>query len=375
MKILIHQFLGKNHSWSVCGWGIATAAKQLGHEVDLFSTDGIKHLPSHLEENLIGYTEENQSKVFGKMPTDNYDCQISYTSMKNFSQYLTRSNKNRFGIWCYEWVGENCLPTGFAKQYKSCDHLLSPSNFVKEEIFIPSGIPANVIDVVPHGIDIGKYKLDTKIPLPTKKNFKILANIAQNHMRKNIPGLLEAYGKAFTNKDDVCLILKAREKKPTMDFEISLSHCIADFKRKYPNHAELRLFTDFLEDISVLYRSIDAVFTMSYGEGFYFPGLEGIASGKMSIAPDNGGHRDFLNKSNTLLVESKKVRANPKSMYWEQKNNVFWYEPSIDDAVSQLRHAYKNFEEINKGVEKQRSEVLVKYDWKNIFTPVLNSCL
>jgi len=366
MKILIRQFLGKNHSWSCVGWGIAHAAKQLGHQVDLFSTDGVAHLPSSLKENLIGYTEENQFQVFGKIPTDQYDCQISYTTMKNFPHYLTQGNKNRFGIWTFEWFGQNVLPSGFAKNYKHCDWLCAPSNFSKQ-IFIDSGVPEEKIQVIPHGIDAEKYQQATTIKLPTNKKFKILANIAQNHLRKNIPGLLEAYGKAFTNKDDVCLIIKGKDKKPTMAFEVSLSECIKNFKQKYPAHAEIKIFSEFLEDISSLYRSVDAVFTMSFGEGFYFPGLEAIASGKMNIAPNQGGHIDFLNNTNSLLMETKIARANPNSMYWEQKTNALWYEPSTDDAAEKLKFAYQNFEKINATVAEQRVDVYNKYDWKTIF--------
>ena len=77
VKVLIRQFLGKNHSWSVCGWGIARGLLQLEHGVDLFSTDGIQHLPADLKPHLIGYTEENQPEVIGRVPDNSYDASIS----------------------------------------------------------------------------------------------------------------------------------------------------------------------------------------------------------------------------------------------------------------------------------------------------------
>ena len=98
MKILIRQFLGQQHSWSVTGWGIASSLKKK-HDVHLFSTDGIKNTPNYLKNNIIGYTELNSQKVYGKLPDNNYDCQISYTAMKNFQPYLSHGSKNRFGIW------------------------------------------------------------------------------------------------------------------------------------------------------------------------------------------------------------------------------------------------------------------------------------
>jgi glycosyltransferase involved in cell wall biosynthesis len=374
MKILIRQFLGKWHSWSVVGWGLAVALIKQGHQVHLFSTDGIKYLPTNLKSCLIGYTEENQPTVFGRLPDNDYECQISYTAMKNFPYLLNSGNKNRFGIWAYEWFGNNVLPTGFAKHYKSCDWLCSPSTFVRDEIFIPSGIPAEVIKVIPHGIDTDQYSLNTTIALPNRKSFKLLTNVAQNHIRKNIPGLLEAYGKAFTDKDDVCLILKGKEKPLTAQFEVSINDCLRVFNQKFPKHAEVKLFSEFLPDISSLYRSVDAVYTMSYGEGFYFPGLEGLAAGKLSIAPDHGGHMDFLNNRNALLVKSMPERANPKSMYWEPKPSAMWYKPDIDDAVDKLRYAQQNFQSINQTVEDQRADIFQKYNWTTITSRILELC-
>jgi glycosyltransferase involved in cell wall biosynthesis len=374
MKILIRQFLGKNMSWCVVGWGVATSLIESGHEVHLFSTDGVAHLPSHLKNNLIGFSEENNPQlVNGRLPDTNYDCQISYTCMKNFPPYLGSGSKNRFGIWCYEWAGKNVLPNGFAKHYKSCDYLCPPSNFAKQ-VFIDSGISEQNIKVIPHGINTEEYGRTSTIKLPTDKKFKLLANIAQNHLRKNIPGLLEAYGKAFTNKDDVCLILKAKDKPIKSPFEISLKNCLSDFNIKYPNHAEVKVFSDFVDDISSLYRSVDAVYSLSHCEGFYFPGLEGLAAGKLSIAPGWGGQLDFLNKTNSLLVEGKEVRADPKSMYWESKNNAIWFQPSIEDAANKLQHAYHNYEQLNYEVEKQKPIILSNYSWHSIVSQFLQLC-
>jgi hypothetical protein len=270
MKILIRQFLGKLHSWVEVGHGIATALIKQGHEVHLFSTDGIEHIPNHLKPHVIGYCELNKpEKLVGRLPDPEYDAQISYTAMRNFPMYLSNGTKNRFGIWCYEWQGKNVLPSGFAKNYKACDYLLAPTNFAKD-VFMNSGIPYSAIKVIPHGINVENYKKTTAIDLKTNKKFKLLVNLAQNHKRKNIPGILEAYGKAFTNQDDVCLILKAKEKPIVQAFDVSLKECLSDFNKKFPKHAELKIYTEFIEDMSDLYRSIDCTFTLSHCEGFFF---------------------------------------------------------------------------------------------------------
>lgn len=374
MKVLIRQFLGKNHSWSCFGWGICQGLLDQGHKVDLFSTDGITNLPENLKQYLVGYIQENKPETLvGKFPNEQYDCQISYTAMKNFPVYLGNGTKNRLGVWCYEWAGKNVLPIGFARAFKSCDYICPPSNFAKQ-VFMDSGIPENIIKVIPHGIISDNFRKTTKIDFGTNKKFKILSNIAQNHLRKNIPGLLDAYGKAFTRKDDVCLILKAKDKPAVAPFEISLNDCLKDFYRKYPNHAEIKVYSKFVDDISDLYRSADAMFTMTHSECFLLPSLEIIAAGKMAIAPNWGGQIDFLNSENSLLINGSEVRADPRSMYWESKNNAVWFKPDISDAVDKLRFAYANYEEINKKVELNKENILTQYDWGNIANQFLNLC-
>lgn len=373
MKLLFRQFAGKNrHSWSIVGYGLMRALKFQGHEIDLFSTDGILGLPNDLKENLIGYVEENKNnKIFGKSPNNSYDSCISYTSMKNFPEYLKHSKYNRFGIWCFEWNGTNILPNGFAKNYKYCDYILAPSNFAKE-VFINSGVPEKSIQVISHGID-SNYTNASILDLKTNKKFKILANIAQNHLRKNIPGLLDAYGKAFTNKDNVILFLKAKYKKKENIFDIDLNECMQDFYKKYKYHADIRIISEYIEDMSELYRSIDCVFTMSHTEGFYFPAVEALASGKINIAPNYGGQLDFLNEDNSLLISGKIVRANPKSMYWESKPNAVWFDPDINDAIDKLKYAYNNFEMLNSKIN--RENVYKQYNWEVITKEILKLCI
>ena len=112
---------------------------------------------------------------------------------------------------------------------------------------------------------------------------------------------------------------------------------------------------------------------MSHCEGFYFVGLEAMAAGKLSIAPNWGGQLDFLNSSNALLIDGKEERADPRSMYWESKPSI-WFRPSIDDAAEKLRYAYQNYEKLNADIDKQRSDVYATYDWKVIASQFMSPC-
>ncbi len=363
MKVSWQGFLGTNHSWAVSGQGICRSLINKGHNVHMCSTNTYKNFPKDLEP----YKKETLEH--------SYDMQLSYTAMSNFSKYLSRGNKNRFGIWCYEFAGKNSLPTGFAKNYKYCDKILPPSNFAKQ-VFLDSGIPEKSLCMIPHGFDASKF-LDNsrpKYPLNLDGKFKILINVAQPHIRKNLDGMLEAYGRAFTNKDDVCLVLKVVEKKITQPFEVNFRELYSNFKSKFKNHAQVRIINEFIDDIDTLYRSCDMLFSLTRSECFGFPFLEAMAAGNIVFSSNWGGQLDFLNDNNSILVSGKEVQAPPQALYWEAKRGTIYFEPNIDEAVEKLRYVYTNHESIKQKLSVNYKDVISEYTWDNVTDKILKLC-
>ena len=365
MKILWHGFAGKNHSWSITAQNICRSLIKFGHEVHIFSTNGMKYFPEDLKNNLIGYVEEGSTNVVGRLPDNQYDSQLSYTALKNFPHYFQRGNKNRFGIWCYEFAGKNSLPNGFAKNYKFVDKLVPPSNFAKQ-VFLDSGIPESAMKVIPHGIDLEEFNSAAPYTLNTDKKYKILINIAQPHIRKNFMGALDALGKAFTNKDDVCVVLKIVDSPVKSPFEVSAMACINLFKDKYKNHPQIKIIKEFIPNIASLYKSVDICYTMTHAECFHIPSLEGMAAGNIVIAPNWGGQIDFLNENNSLLISGKEIPAPPKALYWEPKINTKYFNPSIDDAVDKLRFAVENIDTLKNKFNTINQEVIKNCTWDKV---------
>ncbi len=358
MKVCIEQFLGENHSWAVCGQNLARTFHSLGHEVHLRSTNGYAYFP-----------EDLKSLVKPKLDND-YDCQISYTAMRNFPNYLSHGNKNRFGIWNYEFT---VLPFGFSKYANFCDLMLPSSNFSKK-IFLENGIPEDKLVMIRHGFDTISYSGTSKYELQTKKKVKILANIAQPHIRKNLGGLLEAYGRAFSKKDDVCLVLKVVDKPPKALFEVSFSDIFKAFKRKFPNAGECEVITQFIPDISSLYRACDITFTMTHAECFFFPGLEALASGNIVIAPRYGGQLDFLSDNNAVLIDGKVVPAPKNAQYWSASPYSAMFEPSIEDAVVKLRDTVYNLSDVKGTLLNNVDETLKNYTWESVVQDIIKLC-
>jgi len=361
MKVCMEQFLSQNHSWSIVGQNIARALIKKNHEVHLKSTNGYDLFPLDLKP----YINEKLD--------NNYDMQISYTAMRNFAGYLSHGTKNRFGIWNYETT---VLPPGFAKYYKATDKLLPSSKFM-ESIYSSNGVPKEHMVVVPHGINTEEYSSKEIYKLNTKKKYKILANIAQPHVRKNIDGLLESFGKAFTKKDDVCLVVKISINKTTNNlrsFVVDFWDIYNTFCKKYPDHAEVEIITKFLDSMVPLYNACDIVFSATHAECFWLPGLEGMATNNLVIAPNWGGQLEYMNENNSLLIEGKEVRAPKKMQYWVPSPYAKTFEPSIEDAASKLKLAVGNYDDLMNKFRPNMQEQLARLTWDKIVDQIIGLC-
>lgn len=347
MKISWVGFLGKNHSWSHVSHALIREFKKQNHDVHLFSTNGLENFPDDLKADLKGFSKEkslNEKELLAKINKSldsNYDMQCSYTAFHNFRNYLLRGESNRFGIWNYETT---ILPNMYNQHVKFADLVLPSSNFSKE-IFAKNGVPSRKQEIIPHGVNLEKF--NTKpFQLKTNKKIKILANIAQPHLRKNIPNLLEAFGKAFTKEDDVCLVIKISKKSSTnSSIDVSFNEIYKSFEKKYPNHAEVNIIDYFIENIESLYLAVDVVYSMSRAECWWLPGTEGMAAKKIVIAPNYGGQLDYMNSENSFLINGKVIRADPKLQYWNVNSpHSVVFDPDVDHAATLLKEIYCNYD-------------------------------
>jgi len=87
--------------------------------------------------------------------------------------------------------------------------------------------------------------------------------------------------------------------------------------------------------------------------------MEYMACGKPVIASYNSGHKDIINKGNSIMIEHMK----PMDIY---KNNIkvaVWEGPDIDETVNHLEWAYKHREEL-KPIGVHAGNDLSKITWK-----------
>ena len=362
MRVKIQQFLaGKNHSWAIVGKCIGRELIKLDHDVEFFSTDGInpKYVPDYLKP--LKDCKDGKS-----VPKGVFDMQISYTAMKNFPHYLAHGKKNRFAIYNYDG---SVLPDHWVKYYQCTDKIL-PSSEYSKKIFLDAKVPADKLVVVPHGIDIEDFNVKP-YKLKTKKSIKILHVCGQLHRRKNIAGILEAYGKAFTKNDDVCLVLKVADKVPKSKFEVSFKDLFSKWRAKNKNGPEVEVIYHYVDNIESLFLACDIHYSLSNIECFHIPSLQSMAAGKLTIQSNYGGSVDFMNDNNSLLVEGKIGRCPPKYQYWTPSPYAEMFIPDKNDAIEKLRYAVNNYDSLMDKFKPAIQKTVNKYTWHNVIKQII----
>lgn len=388
MRVKIQQFLtGKNHSWAIVGKSIGRELLKLDHDVEFFSTDGInlKYVPEYLKDRIkdcsnndgkppiivkgrsVGALTMTTQIASQNIPHGDYDMQISYTAMKNFPHYLAYGKKNRFAIYNYDG---SVLPDHWVKYYQFTDKILPSSEYAKK-VFLDAKVPEERLEVVPHGIDIEDFNVQP-YKLKTKKSIKILNVCGQLHRRKNMVGILEAYGKAFTKNDDVCLVLKVADKAPKSKFEVSFKEIYNKWRTKNKNGPEVEVIYHYLDSIESLFLACDIHYSLSNIECFHIPSLQSMAAGKLTIQSNYGGSIDFMNKENSLLVEGKVGRCPPNYQYWTPSSYAEMFIPNKDDAIEKLRYAVDNYDSLMDKFKLSIKETVDKYTWLNVTKQIMS---
>ena len=180
--------------------------------------------------------------------------------------------------------------------------------------------------------------------------------------RKNITLMIKTFLETFSNtpKEKMpALLLKTNGSDFSVldryDTKKRARGIIEQFKgTDVPNlyliHGDLTI-----NEMAILYNhpKIKTFLTCTHGEGFGRPMLEASCCDLPVIAPNWSGHMDFLNPSESLIIQGKLSQV-PKAAVWapivvEQSK---WYDVSEDDVKRKLRLAFNNYKSILKKAKR-----------------------
>ena len=266
-------------------------------------------------------------------------------------------NKSKHNLLFSVWETDR-IPISAVKKCNKFEKILTASEYSRNA-FINADIKIPVV-VVPHPIlEIKSFVLNQRLEERYKDRFVFFSSF-EWHTGKGYDILIKAFSKAFQNNDDVVLIIKtfSFDRAGKFDKRGIIKELKGD--KVLP---QIVLIDDIIseDNIHSLYSLCNAYVSTSRREAFSLTAAEALSFGKHVIAPDKGGHREFLDNGNCRLIKSEMVDV-PKdielsrSIYKGQK----WVEPNLDDTIEALREAYGSCEAVDP------SYYLDKFSLENI---------
>lgn len=217
------------------------------------------------------------------------------------------------------------------------DEVWAYSRYVRD-IYVAAGIPTEMVHVVPAGVNTRRFHPGVApIPLPTERAFRFLF-VGGTIARKGIDVLLDAYTSAFTDRDDVTLIVK--------DFGVGSFYqgqdagALIAALRARPGAPEIvHLTRDMSEDeIAGLYAACDCLVHPYRGEGFALTIAEAMACGKPVVCTGHGAALDYANEENAFLIPATVSRfAERRVGAIETVDFPSWAEPDREALTAMLR--------------------------------------
>lgn len=318
-----------------------------------------------LERNIIS---EDAPRVYGAT----VPSAISNTGKKIVYSMIETSEKSHV-----DYVGKLNL----------ANEIWTPTNYGKK-ILENSGIHVPVF-VMPLGVDVDRY-------CPQKSTFDFL-NLSEEttdylnnsfvfisvfrwSYRKGYDILLKAFMEEFGSQDNVSLLIVSRAvecaeelgpQKIAEDFNaIKTSINKSDDELPY-----VALYTSPIreKDMPKLYNASDAFVLISRGEGYGLIFLESSACGLPVIASNCTGQTDFLNDSNSYLVNPENyVKAEVNGQLSGMAKLCRFYEgqlfpefgqQSIEKTKEHMRYVYENYEEAKDKNDILRKKINSSLTW------------
>lgn len=234
------------------------------------------------------------------------------------------------------------VPAHWIAPLSQADRIWVPSSY-NVETFADSGIPRELIDIVPIGLDFEHMPVDgPALPIPDAQGF-IFLSIFEWRRRKGYDVLLRAWAQAFGRGDDVTLVIRAGlfdlDIKQEIQKELSALGLDAE------SMAPIVLLPSKVPqpDLPALYRAADALVLPSRGEAFGLPYLEAMSLGIPTIGTAHGGAIDFLNERNGFPIPARIVEVDAEfARSFPYYRGQRWAEPSVDETARAMRLVYEN---------------------------------
>jgi glycosyltransferase involved in cell wall biosynthesis len=252
---------------------------------------------------------------------------------------LPRSNSDiniGYSVWETDRINKSA-----ANKCNQLDMIFTASEYSKFA-FLNGGV-TTPIHVIPHVVT-KKEHVSNDLIYSVLKDKKVFLSVFEWHIGKGYDVLIPGFLEAFKGNEDAVLVLKVNSFTSPHNLKSEVRNYIKQVKGSQEFPKIYPIIGPVDEDyLFTLYDRADFYINMSRREAFSLTTAEAAVRGKVIIAPDKGGHREFLDFDSAVLIPSEyvdvKTVERERFTYLGQK----WIEPNYDAYVAYLKATFEEW--------------------------------
>ena len=224
--------------------------------------------------------------------------------------------------------------------------------------------------VVPLGVDRSIFNESVPESVKRHDTKTIFFNCGKWEIRKGHQILVDAFNKAFEEKDDVKLIMNC--SNPFLS-EKQTNEWISLYKNsKLGNKIDIvpKKLNSQRELANLMHYSDFGIFP-ALAEGWNLEALEMLSCGKIIIATNYSGHTEFLTEKNSFLIDVDYFEDAYDGVWFF--GNGQWAVPNVDQLVSHMRKLHKYKQEKGMVQNEHAIETAKEFTWNNSVRKLLEN--
>ncbi|RCS23328.1 glycosyltransferase [Phyllobacterium salinisoli] len=331
----------------------ARALSALSHNVSLYSTEGPGDFPP--DEIFLKKNPDLQS--FHDKGLMKNNLQVDVVSRNLYPPRVSDMHAKLNLLHHYAWE-ESGFPSSWVDDFNAYLQGITCLSKHVEKILIDNGVSIP-LSTSGCGVDHwDRVAADNSYKIQGKK-FRFL-HVSSCFPRKGADVLIKAFGKAFTARDDVSLIIKTFPNPHN-----NVEGILETERRGNENFPDVQII---MEDISEgqlksLYEQCDVLVAPSFAEGFGLPLAEAMLAGLPVITTNWGGQLDFCSEETAWLVD---FSFEPAETHFDVFNSV-WAVPDVDALASVIQEVFRTpAGERRSRAARGRKLLLDEFKWEHV---------